>query len=243
MSKHSKWAKVKHQKGGVDAKRASTFTKMARAITIAAREGGGDPNFNFKLRAAVDRALAENLPKDNIERAIKKGTGEIASDRIEEVTYEGYAPGGLPVIVEALTDNRNRTSGNLKFVFSDHGGNFASAGAVQWMFRRRGAVRLKAEKVSGEQELALIDAGADDIAFEPGDEDEPGETVVLTAPENLAAMRAAAEGLGFVVTDAALEWAPREKAAPVAPEIMEKAAELFAALEEDEDVSEVYTTV
>jgi YebC/PmpR family DNA-binding regulatory protein len=243
MSKHSKWSKVKHQKGGVDAKRAAVFTKMARLITVAARDGGGDPNFNFKLRTAVDRALEENMPKDNIDRAIKKGTGELASERIEEATYEGYAPGGLPVIVEALTDNRNRTSGNLKFVFSDNGGSFAATGAVQWMFERKGVVRLKTGKITEEQELGLIDAGADDMAVEDGDEENPAETAARTVPENLAHLREAAEKLGLVVDEAVLEWLPKEKAEAVAPEVMEKAAELFAALEDDEDVSGVFTNI
>jgi YebC/PmpR family DNA-binding regulatory protein len=243
MSKHSKWAKVKHQKGGVDAKRSAVFTKMARLITVAAREGGGDANFNFKLRTAVERALAENLPKENIDRAIKKGTGEIASDRIEEIIYEGYAPGGLPVIVEALTDNRNRTAANLKYIFSVGGGSFAATGAVQWMFERKAAVRLKAAALTEDQELALIDAGADDLVADAGDEEAPPTVLVHGAPEALGRLRTAAEQSGLAVEDAALAWVPKEKAPPVPADLMEKAAELFSSLEDDEDVSEIYTTV
>ena len=243
MSKHSKWAKIKRAKGGTDARRANVFTKMARVITVAAREGGGDPNFNFKLRTAIDRALAANLPKENVDRAIKKGTGEIASARIEEVTYEGYAPGGLPVIVEALTDNRNRTSANLKYIFSINGGSFAATGAVQWMFIRKGAVTLKTAALTEDQELVLIEAGADDIVAEAADEDAPATVTVYGAPEDLAQLRDAAEKSGLAVDDAAFEWLPKEKAAPVATDVMEKAVELFNALEDDEDVSEIYTTV
>ena len=237
MSKHSKWSKVKQFKGAIDAKRSAVFTKMARLITVAAREGGGDPNFNFKLRSAVTQALEENLPKDNIERAIKKGTGEIASERIEEILYEGYAPGGLPVMVEALSDNRNRTAANVKHLFSSHGGNLAASGAVQWMFERKGVLHIKQTTINEEQELGLIDAGADDIVL--GEE----EMVVRTTMDNLNKLREAAERTGLEVTEAGLEWVPKEKSAPATPEVMEKAADLFAALEDDEDVSAVYTTV
>lgn len=137
MSKHSKWSKVKNYKGAVDAKRSAVFTKLGRGITVASREGGGDPSFNFRLRTAIDLALAANMPKDNIERAVKKGTGEIAGEKIETVLYEGFGPGGVAVLVEALTDNRHRTSGNLKFIFSSHGGNLGGSGSVQWQFERK----------------------------------------------------------------------------------------------------------
>jgi YebC/PmpR family DNA-binding regulatory protein len=236
MSKHSKWAKVKHQKGAVDAKRANVFTKLAREITVAAREGG-DPVFNFKLRSAIDRALAENVPKDNIERAIKKGTGEIASDRIEEVIYEGYAPGGLPVLVEALTDNRNRTAPNIRHVFSKHGGNMGASGSVQWMFERFGVVWLAAGQLTEVQELALIEAGASDII-----EEDDGLSV-RTQPEAVARVRDAAEAAGLRVDDAGFEWVAKEKATSVAADALDKATDLLEALEEDEDVSGVYTNL
>src|SRR5512142_200488 len=216
MSKHSKWSKVKHYKGAADAKRAAVFTKMARVITVAAREGGGDPNFNFKLRSAIDQALEANLPKDNIDRAVKKGTGEIASDRIEEVLYEGFGPGGVAILVEALTDNRNRTSSNVKHAFSVHGGNMAGSGAVQWMFERKGAIVLKGAKPSEEAELALIDAGADDISSD-GD-----EVAVTCAPDALAKLRDAALKLGFKVASAGFEWSAKERAAVPDAETSEK---------------------
>ncbi len=235
MSKHSKWSKVKHYKGAADAKRAAVFTKMARVITVAAREGGGDPNFNFKLRSAIDQALEANLPKDNIDRAVKKGTGEIASDRIEEVLYEGFGPGGAAVLVEALTDNRNRTSSNVKHAFSVHGGNMAGSGAVQWMFERKGSVVLKGEKPTEDAELALIDAGADDISADGG------EIAVTCAPDALAKLRDAALTLGYKVSAAGFEWSAKEKAARPDAETAEKVEALLEALDEDEDVNAVYT--
>jgi YebC/PmpR family DNA-binding regulatory protein len=238
MSKHSKWAKVKHYKGAADAKRAAVFTRLARVITVAAREGGGDPNFNFKLRSAIDQALAANLPKDNVDRAVKKGTGEIASDRIEEVVYEGYGPGGVAVIIEALTDNRNRTSANIKHVFSLHGGNRAGSGAVQWMFERQGVVRLKPGKdADDEAQLALIDAGASDIS-----KDEDGATVVACPPETLARVREAAEKLGFTVASAGFEWNAKETTAVADPAARETLEGMFEALDEDEDVGAIYST-
>ncbi|HTM68321.1 MAG TPA: YebC/PmpR family DNA-binding transcriptional regulator [Candidatus Binatia bacterium] len=235
MSKHSRWSKVKHQKGPADAKRAAIFTKMARVITVAARDGGGDPNFNFKLRSAIDQALEANLPKDNIDRAIKKGTGEIAAERIEEIVYEGYGPGGAAIMVEALTDNRNRTSSNLKHAFSIGGGNLAAQGAVQWMFERKGIVRLRGGKPSDDAELALIDAGADDIAAE----DEG--VVVSGAPDAVARIRDAAAKQGMEVAGIGFEWIAKEKAVPLDAETKEKLEGLFEALDEDEDVNAIYS--
>lgn len=235
MSKHSRWSKVKHQKGPADAKKSATFTKMARVITVAAREGGGDPSFNFKLRSAIDQALGADLPKDNIERAIKKGTGEIASDRIEEIVYEGFGPGGVAILVEALTDNRNRTSSNLKHAFSLHGGNMAGANAVQWMFERKGAVRLKGGTPSDAAELALIDAGAEDIAV-----DDAGVTVTC-APDAVAKIRDAAVHSGIAVADLGFEWIAKERAAEPDAETRERLEALMEALDDDEDVSAVYS--
>lgn len=235
MSKHSRWSKVKHQKGPADAKRAAVFTKMARVITVAAREGGGDANFNFKLRSAVDQALEANLPKDNIERAIKKGTGEIASERIDEVLYEGYGPGGAAILIEALTDSRNRTSANLKHAFSIGGGNMGGSGAVQWMFERKGIVRVKGGKPSDDAELALIDAGADDI----GTDEE--SVVVSGAPDAVGRIRDAAEKLGLAVAAIGFEWVAKEKAPPVDAETKEKLEGLLEALDEDEDVNAIYS--
>jgi YebC/PmpR family DNA-binding regulatory protein len=236
MSKHSKWAKVKNYKGVADAKRAALFTKLARAITVAAREGGGDPAFNFKLRSAVDAALAQNMPKDNVDRAIKKGTGEISGEAIEAVVYEGYGPGGIAILIEALTGNRNRTSQNLKHAFSVHGGNLAATGAVQWMFERRGVVRLAGGPPGEKAEMALIEAGADDIAVEDG------EAAVVCAPDALMKVKGAAETEGATVVSASFEWVAKEKAV-VPDEKREQLEELLEALDDDEDVNEIYTNL
>jgi YebC/PmpR family DNA-binding regulatory protein len=237
MSKHSKWSKVKHYKGAADAKRAAVFTKMARVITVAAREGGGDPNFNFKLRSAIDQALEANLPKDNIDRAIKKGTGEIASEQIETILYEGYAPGGVAVLVEALTDNRNRTSSNVKHAFSVHGGNMGGAGAVQWMFERKGVVRLKGGAPSGDAELALIDAGADDISAEDD------AVAVTCAPDALAKVRAAAGSQKLAIASVGFEWNAKDQVDVADAGAKEELDALFEALDDDEDVSAIYSNL
>jgi len=238
MSKHSKWAKVKHQKGATDSKRAAVFTKLARVITVAAREGGGDTNFNFKLRTAVELAQAGSMPKENIERAIKRGIGGGEVENIEEVLYEGYGPGGAAVVVEALTSNRNRTSSNLKHILSVHGGNLGSAGSVIWMFARKSVLRVERSKPLGEsEELALIDAGADDIAAD-------SEGVDIMGPiEALNKLREAAEKLGLKVVGAGLEWLPKEIVAVADPEARGKLEGLFEALDDDEDVNTIYYNV
>lgn len=240
MSKHSHWAKVKRSKGAADVKRAAAFTRLARSITVAAREGGGDPSFNYKLRTAIDNALAENIPKENVERAIKKGVGGEDGMQIETVMYEGYAPGGAAVLVEVLTDNRNRTSANMKHHFSVHGGNMGGAGAVQWMFDKKGIVRFEKEgglNEEQEQELALIDAGAEDIeSFE-------GETIVTSAPDAFLKIKAAVEKLGFKVVFTGTEWRPKEQGMELEGEALAKVEELLAALEDDEDVNAVYSNL
>jgi len=238
MSKHSKWSKVKNYKGVVDAKRAAAFTKVARVITVAAREGGGDPNFNFKLRTAMDQALAVNMPKDNIERAIKKGTGEGETEKIEEIVYEGYGPGGAAIVAVALTDNRNRTSSSLKHIFSVHGGNLAGAGAVSWMFQKKGLIRIE-ERTSLDEavELGLIDAGAEDITAEEGG------LVVTTAVESLVKVREAAEKSGLKVVYGGIEWVAKDKSTAAEGQADDKLDELLEALDDDEDVNAVYSNV
>ncbi|MFA6603860.1 MAG: YebC/PmpR family DNA-binding transcriptional regulator [Patescibacteria group bacterium] len=238
MSKHSKWAKVKHQKGTTDSKRAAVFTKLARVITVAAREGGSDPNFNFKLRTAIELAQAGSMPKDNIERAIKRGSGGAEGENIEEVTYEGYGPGGAAVVVEALTSNRNRTSSNIKHILSVHGGNLGSAGSVLWMFVRKSVLRIERAQPLGEaEELALIDAGAEDIAAD-------AEGLDVTGPvEALNGLREAADKLGLKVVGAGLEWLPKEMLAVADPEAQAKLEGLFEALDDDEDVNNIYYNV
>ncbi|MFH2063058.1 MAG: YebC/PmpR family DNA-binding transcriptional regulator [bacterium] len=236
MSGHSKWANIKHRKGSADLKRAALFTKLSKNISIAAR-AGGDPEFNFSLRAAIDKALSANMTKDKIDHAIKRGTGEIAGGMIEEVLYEGYGPGGAAVLVEALTDNRNRTSASIKHVFAKNGGNMGSSGSVQWMFDRRGVVRGggKAD-LSDEDQLRLIEAGVDDISVEDGVQ------VMTCQPDALAAVRQAASDIGVDVTDAALEWSAKETV-QADPSVRVQIEGLFEALDEDEDVSDIYSNV
>ncbi len=238
MSKHSHWAKVKRAKGAADVKKASQFTRLARAITVAAREGGGDPNFKFKLRTAIDNALAQSMPKDNVERAIKKGTGGGEEGKIETILYEGCGPGGIAVMVEVLTDNRNRTSSNMKHIFSVHGGNMGGAGAVQWMFERKGIVRIEKEGALDEnQEMALIDAGAEDISSEEG------ETIVTTGPDDFLKAKQAAEKLNLKVVFAGNEWQPKDEPMAPDPETREKVEDLLDALDEDEDVNNIYSNL
>jgi YebC/PmpR family DNA-binding regulatory protein len=238
MSKHSKWAKIKRQKGATDVKRAANFTKLARAVTVAAREGGGDPNFNFKLRTAIDAALAGNMPKDNIDRAVKRGTGEGEGERIEEVTYEGFGPGGAAIMVTALTDSRNRTSSSLKHIFSVGGGNMGGAGAVQWMFEKKGIVRVEdVQSLPEDVELALIDAGAEDIRLEDGG------AVVKTAVESLAKVKSAVEAAGLKPSYIGIEWLAKDEVEMADPAAKERLEGLIEELDADDDVDSVYTNV
>ena len=164
MSGHSHWATIKHKKGAIDAKRGKMFSKLSRAIIIAAKHGGGDPEMNLKLRYAIDKARAVSMPKDNIERAIKRGTGEVEGQTFEEITYEGFGPGGVALLVEVLTDNRNRTSGEVRKIFERSGGKMGSAGCVAYLFERKGVFSIDASAVDEDTLMGIaLDAGADDI--------------------------------------------------------------------------------
>jgi YebC/PmpR family DNA-binding regulatory protein len=168
MSGHSKWHSIKHKKGALDAKRGKLFTKLIREMTIAARIGGGDPDANPRLRTAVDKAKASNMPADNIKRAIQKGTGELEGTQYEDLVLEGYGPGGVAILVEGSTDNRNRTVSEIRHIFSKHGGNLGGAGSVSYMFKPRGYVAMAASKISEEKLMELaLEAGADDIQSTP----------------------------------------------------------------------------
>ncbi|RUM88407.1 MAG: YebC/PmpR family DNA-binding transcriptional regulator, partial [Thermovibrio sp.] len=180
MAGHSKWANIRHKKAAQDAKRGKIFTKLAREITVAAREGGGDPEKNPRLRAAIEKARKFNMPKENIERAIKRGTGEIAGESYEEVTYEGYGPGGVAIIVKCLTDNRNRTAAEVRHAFSKHGGNLGTSGCVSWMFERKGVISIPAENYDEDTVMmAAIEAGAEDVVREDN------KFIVYTNPSDL----------------------------------------------------------
>jgi len=203
MSGHSKWAQIKHRKAATDARRGQLFTKLARAITVAAREGGGDPDANFTLAAAVQKARDYSMPKDNIQRAIDRGTGAAGgADAIERVVYEGYGPGGAAILVEALTDNRNRTSADMRHVFDKHGGSLGEPGSVAWVFEKRGVVLVDAARYSEDDLIAAIDAGADDVSVD-------GDSLkVVCAAEDLTAVREALESAGVKIESAELTMEP-----------------------------------
>jgi len=204
MSGHSKWSTIKHKKGAADAKRGKVFTRILKEMTVAARLGGGDPNGNPRLRAAVAEAKANNMPKDNIERAIKRGTGEIEGATYEEITYEGYGPGGVAIIVEALTDNTNRTTPEIRHMFEKHGGNLGTPGSVRFQFEKKGYFAVE-KSVVGEDKLMEIalEAGADDLQ---GDDSDVYE--IYTAPENFEAVRQALEANKIATVEAKLGMIP-----------------------------------
>ena len=199
MSGHSKWSTIKRAKGITDAKRSATFTKVAREISVAARSGGGDPDANYRLRLAVEKARAVNMPSDNIKRTIDKATGGGDADQFEEIVYEGYGPGGIAVLVEAATDNRNRTAAEVRSMFTKAGGQLAGSGAVAWQFEPRGLIAVLRDGQTDADEIALaaIDAGAEDVDTESDDTIE-----IYTSPGDLEAVRKALEGAGVAVDSA-----------------------------------------
>jgi len=234
MSGHSKWASIKHKKAIVDSRRGQQFTKLARAITVAARDGGGDPESNAALGNAVQKARDASMPKDNIERAIAKGMGAGAdAAAIESVVYEGYGPGGVAVLVEALTDNRNRTGADMRHMFTKHGGNLGEPGSVAYMFEKRGVIVVDAARYSEDDLMPAIDAGAEDVAI---DED---VFEVLTAPAGLAAVRAALEQAGVQIDSAELVQHPNTRI-PVEEDQAASLVRLIEALEDNDDVSAVH---
>jgi len=202
MSGHSKWSQIKRQKGANDVKRGAVFTKMGREISVAARAGGGDPDGNFRLRLAIERARAINMPADTIKRAIEKATGAGEGEQFEEIMYEGYGPGGVAIIVEAATDNRNRTAADVRSIFSKAGGQLAGSGSVAWQFEQRGVIWLAPGGDADELALIAIDAGADDV-------DSSGEQVeVYTKPHDLEAVRRSLEAAGVKIASAELSMSP-----------------------------------
>ena len=236
MSGHSKWSSIKHKKGAADAKRGKLFTKLTRSIIVAAKEGGGDPSGNSSLANAIEKAKSYSMPKDNIDRAIAKGTGSGAdSDNFETVIYEGYGPEGVAVVVEALTDNRNRTASEVRHAFTRHGGALGATGAVLWQFDRRGVVVVSSAGVD-EDELfmAAVDAGAEDIELD-------GDVFQVTsAPESLQAVRHAVETAGFTVESAELSLLPKTTVAIESESAAKTVIRLIDALEDNDDVQEVY---
>ncbi len=234
MSGHSKWSQIKRQKGVTDARRGQLFTKLAREITISARNGGGDPDANFRLRLAIQKARAENMPNDNIERAIKRGTGGGEAVALEEITYEGYGPGGAAIIVEAMTDNRNRTAAEVRSTFSRNSGSLGESGCVAWQFESKGVIVTSLRSDSEQVALVAIDAGADDVKIE----DDSIE--VYTVPEDIDTVRQALEGNEVPVQSAEVTMLPTNTL-----ELSEKDAtqtlRLLERLEDLDDVQRVYT--
>ncbi|MGI5069570.1 YebC/PmpR family DNA-binding transcriptional regulator [Treponema pectinovorum] len=236
MSGHSKWATIKHAKGIADAKRGKLFTKFIKEISIAARMGGGDPNSNPRLRTVIIKARAANMPKDNIDRAIKKGTGEDGATSYEELVYEGYAPGGVAVMVEVLTDNHNRAAADVRNIFSKSGGNLGTTGSVSRMFQRKGTIELDAEKVSEDEVMeTALEAGADDIV------NESGVITVTTSPDAFSAVADALNEKGFETLSADVGLVPDAYTA-VDSETAAKVQKLIDKLEDNDDVQNVYHT-
>ena len=237
MSGHNKWSTIKHAKGAADAKRGALFTKLIKEISIAASMGGGDPNANPRLRAAIVKARAASMPKDNIERAIKKGTGELGGGTFEELVYEGYAAGGVAVLVEVLTDNHNRAAANVRNIFNKTGGNLGTTGSVSRMFDRKGVIEYDAETVSEEEVMeAALEAGAEDIV------NEDGIITVTTAPNDFTAVVEALEPKGWTSLSAEVAMVPQAYTA-VDKDTAAKVQKLIDRLEEDDDVQNVWSTV
>jgi len=234
MSGHSKWSKIQRQKGAADAKRGALFTKLANAITIAASESGGEIDMNFKLKLAADQAKAANMPKDNIERAIKRGTGEIAGGPIEELRYEGFGPEKIAIIIDCLTDNRNRALSEVKSILNKHGGNIAGQNAVSWQFENKGVIRLPKPSADQKEELELsaIDSGATDI---DSDED---SFIIYTGPKQLQQVKEKLESTNQKIEYAEIEMIPKEK---VKVENPDKLEQLFSALDDSADLNNYYT--
>jgi YebC/PmpR family DNA-binding regulatory protein len=235
MSGHSKWATTKRKKAAIDAKRGKMFTKLIKEITIAAREGGGDPAGNPRLRLAIDNAKAANMPQDNIERAIKKATGELEGVTYHEFIYEGYATGGIALLVEVATDNKNRTVAEVRHLFSKGGGTLAETGSVAWMFQRKGIIILpKLGKTEDEIMEIILEAGADDLQTE----DEFYE--IQTSVEAFEPVRKALVGKNINIENASLQWIAQNYVR-VSGEDVEKVIKLIEALEENDDVQNVYS--
>jgi YebC/PmpR family DNA-binding regulatory protein len=237
MSGHSKWSSIKHKKGAADKKRGQLFSKLARALIVAAREGGPDPSGNLALQNAIEKAKSYSMPKDNIERAIARGSGADAdANAYEVVVYEGYGAGGVAILIEALTDNRNRTASDVRAAFGKHDGNLGASGAVAWQFERRGVVLVDAEGVDEDElTLAAADGGADDVELD-------GSTFQVTsAPESLAGVREAVEAVGFTVENAELTMVPKTTVEVADESTAKKILRLIDALEENDDVQDVYS--
>jgi YebC/PmpR family DNA-binding regulatory protein len=234
MSGHSKWHSIRHKKGAVDAKRGKIFTRLIKEITVAARLGGGDPDGNPRLRSAIQAAKAENMPKDNIERAIKKGTGELEGTTYEEANYEAYGPGGVAVMIECLTDNKNRTVADIKHTLDRHGGSLGEPGCVAWMFEKKGLIVFEKSQVDEERLLDLaLEAGADDVI--------EGETEfeVVMAPSDFEAVKGGFDNAGLSYTLAEISMVPKNTVSLEGKQAQQMLS-LMDALEDNDDIDHVY---
>ena len=234
MSGHSKWSSIKHKKGAADAKRGKIFSKLIKEVTVAARIGGGDPSGNPRLRTAIQAAKAENMPKENIARAIKKGTGELEGTSYEEVNYEGYGPGGVAMLIDCLTDNKNRTVADIKHLFDRHGGNLGEPGCVSWMFEKKGLIVFDKNNMDEENLINIsLEAGAEDV------KDSETEFEVVIEPSEFEAVKKAFDNSGFKYTLAEISMIP-QNTVKLEGKQANQMLNLMDALEDHEDISHIY---
>jgi len=241
MSGHSHWHSIKYQKGAADAKKSRAFSKITRLIAVAAREGGNDPDTNSKLRLAIDQAKSLNMPKDNIERAIKRGTGELAGEKLEEFTFEAYGPGKIAIIIKGITNNKNRTLGEIKQILNQNGGKLASEGSVRWLFERKGAMvinsKIQMSNVKKEDlELTAIESGAEDIYWNNDFLD------IYTKPSELEIVKKNLEEKEIKIESSSLDWVAKEMI-DVEEKEKETCQKLFEALDENDDVQDIYSNL
>ncbi len=239
MAGHSRWAKVKHYKGGIDQKRGKLFSKLSKEITVASKMGGGDPNFNPRLRQAIATARGESMPVDNIERAIKKGTGELEGEAYEEMTYEGYGPGGVAILVEAATDNKNRSAAELRAIFTKNHGHLGGPGSVAWMFHRKGVITLPASATTEDDVmLPALDAGAEDVGT-----NRDINNVSAPSDNKLEAVHKAVDAAKLPVASAKLSYIPENLTAVTDPHIAEQVLGLLEALDDHDDIQAVHANL
>lgn len=239
MSGHSKWAQVKHKKAAIDAKRGKIFTRIVKEISVAARLGGGDPYGNPRLRTAIEKAKEVNMPQENIKRAIMKGTGELPGMTYEETVYEGYGPGGTAILLEVLTDNRNRTVSEIRHVMTKHGGNLGEAGCVGWMFEKKGYILVEKAKIDEDSLMSIaLEAGAEDLKNDPGEE----SYEIITTPEDMNKVKTSLEAAGIPLSLEEITMLPKSYIS-LDGKSAEQMIRLIEALEECEDIQNVYTNV
>lgn len=235
MSGHSKWANIKHRKAAADAKKGKLFSSLSKEIIIAAKHGGGNPETNLRLRAAIERAREANMPKENIERAIKRGTGEIPGVIYEEIIYEGYGPGGVAIMVEVVTDNKNRTASEIRRIFTKHGGNLGEAGCVSWIFEEKGSIFIDKESVKDEDQLLAdaLDAGAEDVRIDPD------SIEIVTSPQDFSTVKNILTEKNYKITSSEITKIPKNLVSVQGVDA-EKILKLMEELEEHDDVQKTY---